>query len=150
MVSKLALLLASSLTSPNGVAIVPAKALGCIFRCQRPPACRRGLARALLLTSPLVLRQEPLGRSVDVRPLGVASQPQALQVRRSTGRRGVNASASGSVSAPKHGRGSPFPRKRSPKGWQMSMVKATSVGGGWRTGDLVRASVPARSVKAGV
>ena len=30
------------------------------------------------------------------------------------------------------------------------MVKATSVGGGWRTGDLVRASVPASSVKAGV
>jgi hypothetical protein len=29
------------------------------------------------------------------------------------------------------------------------MVKATSVGGGWRTGDLVRASVPASSVKAG-
>jgi hypothetical protein len=32
----------------------------------------------------------------------------------------------------------------------MSVVKATSVGGGWRTGDLVRASVPASSVKAGV
>ena len=32
----------------------------------------------------------------------------------------------------------------------MSVVKATSVGGGWRTGDLVRAVVPARSVKAGV
>jgi hypothetical protein len=32
----------------------------------------------------------------------------------------------------------------------MSVVKATSAGGGWRTGDLVRASVPASSVKAGV
>ena len=32
----------------------------------------------------------------------------------------------------------------------MSMVKATSVVGRFRTGDLVRASVPASSVQAGV
>ena len=42
---------------------------------QRPPACRRGLARAPMLTSPLALRQEPLGRSVDVRPLGWRPSP---------------------------------------------------------------------------
>ena len=42
---------------------------------QRPHASRRGLARAPMLTSPLALRQEPLGRSVDVRPLGWRPSP---------------------------------------------------------------------------
>jgi hypothetical protein len=63
---------------------------------------------------------------------------------------GMNASAPVRVTAPTHDEGSLPPRKGSPKGWQMSMVKATSVGGGLRTGDLVRANVPASSVKAGV
>src|SRR5215467_13574231 len=52
----------------------------------------------------------------------MASQLQALQARRSTGTWGRTASASGRVTAPKHGRGNPYPRKGSPKGSQMSML----------------------------
>ena len=63
---------------------------------------------------------------------------------------GMTASAPGRATAPKHGRGDLYPRMRSPKALQMSMVKATSVGCSLRTGDLVRASVAASSVKAGV
>ena len=49
---------------------------------------------------------------------GMAPQSQALHVRRSTGRWGVKASASGTVTAPKHGRGDLSPRKRSPERWR--------------------------------
>ena len=54
---------------------------------------------------------------------GVASQPQALQVRRSTGCWGRTARAPGRVTAPKHERGNLYPRKGSPQGWyDMAMV----------------------------
>jgi hypothetical protein len=43
---------------------------------QRPHASRRGLARAPMLTSPLALRQEPFGRSVDVHTLGWRLSPR--------------------------------------------------------------------------
>src|SRR5215831_2033803 len=43
---------------------------------QRPHAERRGLARALMLTSPLALRQEPFGRSVEVPTLGWLLSPR--------------------------------------------------------------------------
>ena len=43
---------------------------------QRPRTERWGLARALMLTSLLVVRQEPFGRSVDVHTLGWRLSPR--------------------------------------------------------------------------
>jgi hypothetical protein len=48
---------------------------------QRPHASRRGLARAPLLTSPLAVRQEPFGRSVDVHILGWRLSPRRWKSR---------------------------------------------------------------------
>src|SRR5262245_45651676 len=52
----------------------------------------------------------------------MAPQSPVLYARRSTGGWGRTASASGTVTAPTHGRGNPSPRQGSPKGAQMSMV----------------------------
>jgi hypothetical protein len=48
---------------------------------QRPHAERRGLARAPMLTSLLAVRQEPLGRSVEVHTMGWRLSPRLWKSR---------------------------------------------------------------------
>ena len=69
-----------------------------------------------MLTSPLALRQEPLGRSVDVHTLGWRLSPRLCKsgVKQADG---DDSQCAGHRTAPKHGRGEPYPRKGSPKGW---------------------------------